>query len=63
MLLRATRQGDTSTKATTSKRDLPASCQSCSVRAVSVCSALHHDEMAGLAGIAITLANPPVPVV
>src|SRR5689334_4748382 len=32
-------------------RALPEPCQSCTVRALSVCSALHHDEMAGLAGI------------
>lgn len=50
MLMRAPRLGNTPAK-TTASHPLPDPCRSCTVRALSVCSALHHDEMAGLAGI------------
>src|SRR4051794_24115320 len=48
MLVTAPRLGNTPAQ-TAAELHLPDPCRSCTVRALSVCSALHHDEMTGLA--------------
>jgi CRP/FNR family transcriptional regulator len=50
MLTRAPRPGTTPTRSKV-EENLPEPCRSCTVRALSVCSALQHDEMEGLATI------------